>query len=142
LAFDIDTLMVSNVGEAAVSGTVSLVDSINRIFFYIFLALSTGGAIEFPPSTSDAKIRKMQKIPAQVFMLTLLFPFLSPFSVIIGRRPFLTFIYGSLDADVMRKAVLYFMLTPALANPAIAVQILVQHLFRASGNSKFPMLVS
>ena len=39
-----DTVMVSSVGEAAISG-VSLVDMINYLILNIFAALATGGAV-------------------------------------------------------------------------------------------------
>lgn len=39
-----DTVMVSSVGEAAVSG-VSLVDMINQLIFAVLSALATGGAV-------------------------------------------------------------------------------------------------
>ena len=39
-----DTMMVSSVGEAAVSG-VSLVDMINLLIFSVLSALATGGAV-------------------------------------------------------------------------------------------------
>lgn len=40
----IDTMMVSSVGEAAISG-VSLVDMINNLIFAVLSALATGGAV-------------------------------------------------------------------------------------------------
>lgn len=39
-----DTVMVSSVGEEAVSG-IALVDSINILFIQIFSAMATGGAV-------------------------------------------------------------------------------------------------
>ena len=39
-----DTMMVSNVGEAAVSG-ISLVDSVNILLIQVFSAMATGGAV-------------------------------------------------------------------------------------------------
>lgn len=40
----VDTFIVSFVGESAVSG-VSLVNSFNTVFIYLFTALASGGAV-------------------------------------------------------------------------------------------------
>lgn len=40
----LDSIMVSSVGEAAVSG-VSLIDTVFQLLIYIFAALAAGGAI-------------------------------------------------------------------------------------------------
>jgi len=62
-----DTVMVSSVGEAAISG-VSLVDMINYLILNIFAALATGGAetdiamgrVPFDGAYEDAVIDGMQ----------------------------------------------------------------------------------
>ena len=61
--------------------------------------------------------------------------------VAVGRHAILRGIFGSIDADVMRYAETYFLLS-ALSYPFIGVYNAGAALFRAQGNSKISMLSS
>ena len=135
-----DTMMVSGVGQAAVSG-ISLVDQINTLLIQVFAALATGGAVvasqylgrkDRPNAVASAK---------QLFYVTL------ALSVAIGavcvgfNRHLLHGIYGNVEADVMQAAETYFWLS-ALSYPFIAVYNAGAALFRSMGNSKVSLFAS
>lgn len=136
----IDTMMVSNLGSAAVSG-VSLVDSINKLVIFLFTALATGGSIvcsqywgrgDRPNSTKAA-----QQVMLSVTVLALLVMAVGlPF-----RMGLLRLIFGTVEADVMDAAGDYFLVT-ILSYPFIALFDAGAALFRAEGNSGLPMKIS
>ena len=113
-----DTLMVSSVGEAAVSG-VSLVDTFNTLMIQIMTALATGGAVVASQYIGHRE----------------------PVIVAVGRHAILRGIFGSIDADVMKYAETYFLLS-ALSYPFIGLYNAGAALFRAQGNSKISMMSS
>mgnify|MGYP002242855761 FL=1 len=61
--------------------------------------------------------------------------------VAVGRHAILRGIFGSIDADVMRYAETYFLLS-ALSYPFIGVYNAGAALFRAQGNEQISMLSS
>lgn len=65
-----DTLMVSNVGEAAISG-VSLVDSINTLVVYFFSALGAGGTIVCAQYIGHEELDKANRASRQVLLAAL-----------------------------------------------------------------------
>lgn len=64
-----DSVMVSSVGEAAVSG-VSLVDTLNMFFLMIFSGLATGGAIICAQLVGTKKYHEARKSANQLLLIT------------------------------------------------------------------------
>ena len=60
---------------------------------------------------------------------------------IVARKWLLRTIFGSVEADVMTNAQIYFLIT-ALSYPLIALYNAAAALFRSDGNSRLPMSVS
>ena len=135
-----DTLMVSSVGEAAVSG-VSLVDSFNTLMIQVMSALATGGAVVTSQYIGHREPKNAKAAAAQILFVLASFSLVVAAVVVVGRHASLRGIFGSIDADVMRYAETYFLLS-ALSYPFIGLYNAGAALFRAQGNSKISMLSS
>ena len=135
-----DTLMVSSVGEAAVSG-VSLVDSFNTLMIQIMSALATGGAVVTSQYIGHREPKNAKAAAAQILFVLSSFSLLVAAVVVVGRHGILRGIFGSIDPDVMDYAETYFLLS-ALSYPFIGLYNAGAALFRAQGNSKISMLSS
>ena len=135
-----DTLMVSSVGEAAVSG-VSLVDSFNTLMIQVMSALATGGAVVTSQYIGRQEPKDAKNAAAQNLFILSSFSLLVAAVVVAGRHAILRGIFGSIDVDVMRYAETYFLLS-ALSYPFIGLYNAGAALFRAQGNSKISMMSS
>jgi putative MATE family efflux protein len=132
-----DTVMVSSVGEHAVSG-VNIVDNINNLLIIAFMALATGGTVVVSQyiGRRDSKnaslaARQLVYIVSAVSVVIMLF-------TLILRRPVISLIYGKVESDVMEAAAVYFLIT-AFSYPMLAIYNACAALFRAAGNSRVPM---
>ena len=135
-----DTLMVSSVGEAAVSG-VSRVDTFNTLMIQIMTALATGGAVVASQYIGHREEKSARAAAAQIMFIMSSFSILVAAVVVVGRHAILRGIFGSIDADVMKYAETYFLLS-ALSYPFIGLYNAGAALFRAQGNSKISMMSS
>ena len=135
-----DTLMVSSVGEAAVSG-VSLVDSFNTLMIQVMSALATGGAVVTSQYIGHREPKNAKAAAAQILFVLASFSLVVAAVVVVGRHAILRGIFGAIDADVMDYAETYFLLS-ALSYPFIGLYNAGAALFRAQGNSKISMLSS
>ena len=135
-----DTMMVSNVGSAAISA-VSLVDSINILVIQAFSALAAGGAIVCAQYIGQQNQERANESARQVlFIITLISIVVS--AICLGfKKPLLRLIFGSVEADVMRASEIYFFYT-ALSFPFIALYDAAASIFRAQDNTKGPMTIS
>ena len=135
-----DTMMVSNVGSAAISA-VSLVDSINVLLIQVFAALAAGGAIVCSQCIGNRDIKRANESAKQlIFVITLISVAVAAICLIF-RFPLLHLIFGAVEPDVMEASGVYFFYT-ALSFPFIALYDAGASIFRAQNNTRGPMTVS
>ena len=135
-----DTMMVSRVGEAAVSG-ISLVDSVNVLLIQVFAALATGGAVVVSQYLGRRDRQSACAAARQLIWITALLATVIGAVVLVGNRWILQFVFGRVEPAVMENAMTYFWLS-ALSYPFIAVYNAGAALFRSMGNSKVSMMTS
>lgn len=135
-----DSIMVANVGEAAVSG-VSLVDNIMVLLINIFAALATGGAVVAGQYLGQKREKDACIVAKQLIWFIFLCSVGITAIVYLGRNFILHSVFGAIDADVMSSANTYLMIVTA-SIPLIALYNGGAAIFRAMGNSKVSMQVS
>lgn len=135
-----DTVMVSSVGEAAISG-VSLVDMINNLIINVFAALATGGAVVTSQFLGARKPEQASRSAGQLVTLSALLGVAVAAFCLLLRAPMLRLFFGSIDDSVMREALIYFTIT-GLSYPFLALYNAGAAIFRSTGNSAISMKVS
>ena len=135
-----DTVMVSGVGEAAVS-SVSLVDSLNVLIIQILSALATGGAVVASQYLGRKDKKNAQLSAAQLFSVLIILTVSFGLLCILLCRLILRTVFGSIEAHVMRYAEIYFYIS-AVSYPFIGLYNAGAALFRAKGDSKISMKAS
>lgn len=120
----IDTLVVSNLGSAAISA-VSLVDAINILIVQAFFALASGGTVVCSHYLG-CKNKKSAKEAARQ---------------LVFNQQLLHLIFGKVEKDVMAGAKQYFFYS-VLSYPFIALYNDGSCILRAQNDSRFPMQIS
>ena len=135
-----DSLMVSSLGEAAVS-SVSLVDTVNVLLNSLFASLATGGAIVTGQYLGAKNMEKAQRSAEQLLIFN--------GAVAIGitvvmyalQRSIVYGLFGSIEPDVAANSLAYFRIVE-LSIPFLAVYSAGAALFRVMGDSKTSMKIS
>ncbi|MDR0730104.1 MAG: MATE family efflux transporter, partial [Treponema sp.] len=136
----VDTMMVSTVGEFAVSG-VNIVDNINNLLIITFMALSTGGAVVASQYIGRRDMNNSRLAAKQLVYIVTLAALTIMGIALCFRRPIIRLLYGNVEGPVMDAASVYFLIT-ALSYPFLALYNADAALFRSMGNSRVTMLIA
>ncbi len=103
----VDGLMVSSVGEAAISG-VSLVGNVSTVLLNLATSLAAGGAIVASQFLGAGRKRDCQRAMGHLLTMTVGAGVVVMMVCMIFNRPLLTLFFGHVDKDVMDTSVSYF----------------------------------
>ena len=135
-----DGVMVSSVGEAAISG-VSLVDMINAVVLVLFAALATGGAVVTSQFLGARQREKARQSAGQLVLLAAGLGIAAMALCLFFAEGLMRLFFGTIDDSVMSAGLVYLRIT-ALSFPFIALYNAGAAIFRSVGNSKVSMQVS
>ena len=136
----LDSLMVSQVGEAAISA-VSLVDTVNVLLVGAFAALGTGGAAIVGQYLGRQNRAKAGHAGEQLLLFMIEISLCIMLLFYLGKGFVLGVVFGQVEADVAAYANTYYLIVEA-STPFLAVYSAGAALFRVMGNSKISMWVS
>ena len=136
----LDSIMVSQVGEAAISA-VSLVDTVNVLLVGAFSALATGGAAIAGQYLGRRERDKAGHAGEQLLLFMLESSLLIMALFYLGRGFVLGVVFGQVEPDVAAYANTYYLIVES-SIPFLAVYSAGAALFRVMGNSKISMWVS
>lgn len=135
-----DTFVVSYAEEAAVSG-VSLVNSFNTIFIYLFTALASGGAVIISQYIGRHDTEPAGESASQLFTVSLLFSAAAAVVILMLHRQILRLMFGKVEPEVMEACVTYLRIS-AYSYPAIAVYNAGAAVYRSIGKTSTTMYIS
>ena len=136
----VDTLVVSNLGSAAISA-VSLVDSINILIVQAFFALATGGTVVCSHYLGCRREGHAKEAARQLVFITFMMSLVIGVLCIVFNGQILSMIFGEVEDAVMENAKQYFFFS-AISYPFIALYDDGSSILRAQENSRLPMLIS
>lgn len=135
-----DTMMVSNAGEAAVSG-VSLVDMFNNLIFAVLSALATGGAVVTSQFLGAKKREQACHSVMQLIVSALLITVVLSALILAARVGIIRLFFGSIEEDVFEAALLYMTIS-VFSYPFLAVYNSTAAIFRVMNRTSVTLKVS
>jgi len=136
----VDTLMISTVGEYAISG-VALVDNINRLAIQVLAAFATGGVVVVSQYLGRGDEERSRLCTGQLLTLMMVSTVAISAILILFPRQILGVIFGGVSSDVMEAAVTYLIVT-SFSYPFLAIYNAGAAIYRSFGNSSISMRIS
>lgn len=136
----VDTLVVSNLGSAAISA-VTLVDSINVLIVQAFFALASGGTVVCSHYLGCGKEGHAREAARQLVFITFILSVVIAALCLVFNGPVLKLIFGEVEDAVMENARIYFLFS-AVSYPFIALYDDGSCILRSQENSSIPMMIS
>lgn len=135
-----DTVVISYVGEAAVSG-VSLVNQFNTVFIYLFTALVSGGAVVISQYIGRKAKDAAGESASQLLLFSTFFSVIVSAVVLIGNERILRLMFGRVEDSVMEACITYLRIS-AYSYPALAIYNSGAAVYRSLGKTKVTMYLS
>lgn len=135
-----DVFVIGFVSEAAVSG-VSLVNSFNTIFLYLFIALASGGAVVISQYIGKKDFDKAGETASQLLVFSILFSVLIEIVILLYDAKLMLLIFGHVENDVMDACVTYLRIS-AYSYPALAVYNAGTAMYRSFGKTSTTLYLS
>ncbi len=135
-----DTFVVSYCGEAAVSG-VSLVNSFNTIFIYLFTALASGGAVVISQYIGNKDQENSIKSSSQLLMISCVLSIVLALLTLIFNKTILVLLFGKVEQSVMDACLTYLRIS-AYSYPALAIYNAGAALYRSMAKTSTTMYIS
>ena len=136
----LDTMMVSSVGEAAISG-VSLVNEVNFLVIVVMGALTTGGAVIVTQYIGSGDRSYSNLAAGQLVLISSLVPAVFTGLVLVLHRQILHLLYPSISPEVMQACIIYFVIT-AFSFPFLGIYNSGAALHRSMNMTNVTMRVS
>ena len=135
-----DTIVVSYVSESAVSG-VSLVNSFNTVFIFLFTALSSGGAVVISQYIGSRSPEKAGEAASQLLSVSVVCSVFISLLILVFSHQLLRALFGKVEPAVMDACITYLYIS-VYSYPAIAVYDAGAALYRSIGKTNVTMYIS
>ena len=132
-----DTLMVSALGEEAISG-VSLINILEYFMYTVMSAICSGGGIVISQYIGAKNNVLAKQTANQLLSLAIFIAIILSALGLCYHNEFLHFLYGNVDRGVMQAADIYFLIS-VCSIPCIAIHQACSAMFRSMNETKIPL---